>query len=276
MGIVVRPRPWLNKPPVGTQINWGHPLSRGIVGCWLFNEGSGETAHDIAAARNHGILTNTVQSVWTRREQRGSVIDFDGTDDRVEIAEDAALKPAKISVAMWFKPDTTTRFNSALMKTTVSSWSDGYGIAFDPAGTLIFFINSYNTNFVSVALTASVWYFMVGTYDLSNIRIYINGIEVASTAFTTAINHSTTPLQIAKGRHTDDTRYRWDGPIENTIMYDRALSPEEVLWLFRAPYSFLIPQSPRINKFGEAAAAAAFPVVQRHLGRVDPYGILVR
>ena len=29
-------------PPLGSQINWGHPLSKGLVGCWLMNEGRGK------------------------------------------------------------------------------------------------------------------------------------------------------------------------------------------------------------------------------------------
>lgn len=29
------------KPPCGTQIDWADPLSQGLVGCWLFNEGAG-------------------------------------------------------------------------------------------------------------------------------------------------------------------------------------------------------------------------------------------
>ena len=30
------------KLPLCSQINWGHPLSQGLVGCWLMNEGGGK------------------------------------------------------------------------------------------------------------------------------------------------------------------------------------------------------------------------------------------
>ena len=35
------------KPPVGSVINWGHPLSRGLQGCWLFNETNGKAVRDL-------------------------------------------------------------------------------------------------------------------------------------------------------------------------------------------------------------------------------------
>ena len=28
-----------HKPPLGTSLNWGHPLTRGMVGCWHFRHG---------------------------------------------------------------------------------------------------------------------------------------------------------------------------------------------------------------------------------------------
>lgn len=34
-------QPWgMQKPVPGSQIDWGHPLARGLVGCWLFNDNS--------------------------------------------------------------------------------------------------------------------------------------------------------------------------------------------------------------------------------------------
>jgi len=38
------------KPPMGTQIDWTDPLSQGLVGCWLFNEGGGSEAFDLCGS----------------------------------------------------------------------------------------------------------------------------------------------------------------------------------------------------------------------------------
>ena len=48
---------WISKPPPGSMIDWGHPLSRDQVDWWMFNEGAGSKISDIISGR-HGTLTN--------------------------------------------------------------------------------------------------------------------------------------------------------------------------------------------------------------------------
>src|SRR4030042_101428 len=52
---------WTNKPPLGSQINWGHPLSRGLVGCWLMNEGGGLP---FSQSRKQASLKNAYFPIW--------------------------------------------------------------------------------------------------------------------------------------------------------------------------------------------------------------------
>ena len=39
------------KPPLGSIIDWSHPLARGLVGCWLLNEGGGDAIYDMVENR---------------------------------------------------------------------------------------------------------------------------------------------------------------------------------------------------------------------------------
>lgn len=55
MAILAHPRKWSFKPPVGTQINWGHPLANKLAVCFLLNEGGGLYLQDIASG---GVATN--------------------------------------------------------------------------------------------------------------------------------------------------------------------------------------------------------------------------
>src|SRR3990167_7234439 len=42
MAMLIRPRSWgTTKPVVGAQIDWSHPLARGLAICVLLNEGGG-------------------------------------------------------------------------------------------------------------------------------------------------------------------------------------------------------------------------------------------
>jgi len=44
------------KPMYGVLLNPYHPLARGLVGCWLFNEGGGNSVFDLSGYGNHGML----------------------------------------------------------------------------------------------------------------------------------------------------------------------------------------------------------------------------
>jgi hypothetical protein len=59
----------MTKPPLGAKINFAHPLAKGIVGCWLLNEGMGDKVYDLSGNGNTGTLANfshpaTVTSGW--------------------------------------------------------------------------------------------------------------------------------------------------------------------------------------------------------------------
>jgi len=57
------PRSAQLKPPVGTEIDWSHPLSQGLVGCWHFGD-YGIKAHDLGPYRVNGVADS--QSEFTK------------------------------------------------------------------------------------------------------------------------------------------------------------------------------------------------------------------
>lgn len=52
------------KPILGQQINWGHPLAEGLVGCWLFNEQGGTTISNLAQTGPIETVVKGASSVW--------------------------------------------------------------------------------------------------------------------------------------------------------------------------------------------------------------------
>ena len=73
-----------------------------IVGAWLFNEGSGNTAKDSSGKSNHGKLMNNPK--WVKGKF-GQALEFDGADDCVDCGNDSSLAPGSgsYSVEAWFK-----------------------------------------------------------------------------------------------------------------------------------------------------------------------------
>lgn len=59
---------WSFKPPVGTTVNWGHPLSKNLIGCWLFNEGGGSQVFDLARPGSRAVLSTPANPVWVNTQ----------------------------------------------------------------------------------------------------------------------------------------------------------------------------------------------------------------
>jgi hypothetical protein len=70
------------KPLLGMQINYGHPLAKGLVGCWIMNEDDGDKIYDLSGNNNHGTLEGNVS--WIAGKY-GSALDFNPGSDYVNL-----------------------------------------------------------------------------------------------------------------------------------------------------------------------------------------------
>lgn len=115
-------------------VDWRHPLNRGLVGWWLVvPHWSGGTVLRDLMGRHHGSLTNMAPaSDWLTSGRSGGwgALDFDGTDDRVEINSVFGLGTTDLSATMWVYLDSTSE-QGAFLKIgddTDASNVDGFAI----------------------------------------------------------------------------------------------------------------------------------------------------
>jgi hypothetical protein len=112
------------------------------------------------------------------------------------------------------------------MKSTGQNWNDGYGLAqFAGDGRMHFFVNGAAIH-VQAALTLGEWSHVVGTYDGTTIRIYVNGVLADSRAYAVALGHSSQAMNIGMGAGGGS---HWKGGIEDVAIYGSALSAAQVL-----------------------------------------------
>ncbi len=78
------------KPVRGIRLNKSHPLARGLVGYWLFNEGSGNKVFDLSGNGNTGTFVGDV--VWTPG-QSGNAIYVPGSNDYINCGNGSTLNP---------------------------------------------------------------------------------------------------------------------------------------------------------------------------------------
>ena len=111
-------------------------------------------------------------------------------------------------------------------KGIVSKWESGaYDyLLYHHSGTLISFY--IGTTGLDSNTISNGWNHIVGTYDKTNMKVYVNGNLDGTLAHTSAIPNGTTGLEI--GRYNNDSSKTYSERIDDVRIYDRALSSDEV------------------------------------------------
>jgi len=266
------------KPFCGIQLNRTHPLARGLVGCWLMNEGGGNKVFDLSGNRNTGTLTNmafppTATSGWNPGKF-GSALAFDGTNDYVDCG---AVKPTgSITIAGWFK---TTSGSEHAIISTITTANKGYALSVSPRlwlyiyGTTTCYKKSTDTT-----LNNGKWRFVAGVYDSSalTLTLYIDGIVAAGTL------SGTVPSAIGVGQNATigygaaGFNY-FNGTIDDLQIWNRALTASEIAWLYREMFPMFEPSrgreriyalGPEVWLTGSAEAQSATSAVLKQLHRL--------
>lgn len=220
------------KPPLGAKINWSHPLSRGVKGYWLMNEGSGSIVNDISGNGNYGTLTGfsspeTSLSGWNPG-QFGKTLHFDrATANFIALKYSTTLASgSEFSLSCWIK-----------LYATDTNWRPLFGLTSNLHG----FYNYSNwlywegatpsPNFLTTLFSNNKWYHIVLTRDKSNIaKVFVNGVK--------DINEPTKSNSMNLVNLGKDGSYNlyFGGIYDNAIYYNRALTNKEVMQLYIEPF----------------------------------------
>ncbi|MEY5068524.1 MAG: hypothetical protein RLZ47_386 [Bacteroidota bacterium] len=154
----------------------------------------------------------------------GKSLSFDGIGQDVIFQSKNPQKSQNITIACWFK----TGFNDLY---------DYMLRCYNPTNSVGMFTNSGNVGFVvshpatdncSGLFVPDQWNHVVGSFDGTSIRIYINGVLVATKAHPGTIFGFNDFLQLGKFNN-----YFWAGSIDDLFIYHKVLSPEEVQTLYQ-------------------------------------------
>ncbi len=227
--------PYDNKPMLGQQINWAHPLSKGLVGLWLMNEGSGGQVKDLSGNGNDGVLVGGVS--WAIGKYLG--LNFPGSDDYVNCGTGSSIDiTGNMTIVAGISPNSApVNYSQIANKEDISS--AGYSFILHSDRTIQFWIGD-DTDFQGVqdattALQDNIFYQVVGRYDGTNISVFVNGQKEGSDVAQSppATNAGTLGLGI---RHRNLDR-EFKGKIFYVYIYNRALSAStEITLLHREPF----------------------------------------
>ena len=226
------------KPGRGIQLNRAHPLARGLVGCWLFNEGTGDKVFDLSLNSNHGALQNMDPATDWIAGRDGLALDLDGVNDYINLGAINQWGSNKISAVMCFKADAAD--SMVMMRYS------GVGVLdFQPA-----WVNSFGTGIrlSIVGTTVTIPYSggeittIVSTYDgnSGDGNIYRDGIKKGSISTISTINSNTEPWLVGTDADASGggSLGNWfQGQIYYIYLYNRALTASEVRQLYINPYA---------------------------------------
>ena len=166
---------------------------------------------------------------------------FDGVSNYVEVADSSHLQPNKVSVETWVR--STSPGGLAYIVSKSLNGSYGSYALYSSSGGLQFYIASTNGSFyLSPDVGSGIWdgrfHHVVGTYDGSYVRLYVDGSEVGSgTSASGDIKYDKT---FQNGNfyigsfYSTPGGYRFNGVIDEVSVYNRPLGPAEIQTLYAA------------------------------------------
>ncbi len=220
------------KPVLGSQLNLGSHLARGLVGYWLFNEGSGNKVFDLSGNGNTGILTGTAPS-WTAGKF-GSAVLLPGTDECINCGNvSSSLCSGDFTICI------APKFNVIGQAQTLvdnrNSNNDGVNLLLFSSNSVWLQIDAVDNN-TNSTLSVNTLYHIAALRRGTNVEIYINGIsQVLSGDGPTAADGSTT-ADVIIGKRAFDATVLMNGQVDYAMLYNRALSASEIALLFRAAF----------------------------------------
>ena len=180
--------------------------------------GNGTTWFDIANSNNGNINGASFSN---------NSFSFDGVNDYINCGNKNSLSFTNLLTAqIWCSSINLSSYRSPLMKTSSTSWSNGFGF-YQVSNTFAFYINQWNGSQRAIvskgAFPLTHW---VAVYDGSNVKLYENGNLVSTgSAFSSNISNSTANLDIGRG---GGGSYYWGGNINEVSLYNIALTSDQV------------------------------------------------
>ena len=208
---------------------------------WKFDEGEGTTVADTGGGGLHGHFFDLDTDAWEDVGFLGQGVALTADNGYIEMGEQPKLRATQdITVAAWVKPGfygdyagiasyvfDTGSTESGYSLHTRSGDHFGWGVGSVDRGAILYLTSPQ-------AYDPDEWHFVAGTYDGSEVRLFVNGAMVSSGAMTGPIDWDPLPeTGFIVGSYVDNNDdIRFEGQITQVEFWDRALPAEEIRAMF--------------------------------------------
>ena len=196
----------------------------GLVAAYGFEEGGGTSVSDVSGNGHTGTISG---ASWTAQGRYGGALSFNGSNNLVTVGASPLLNlTSGMTLEAWINPTAASGTRDVLIKEGANV--DIYNLYARnwrgrPESNV--YAGGANRTAEGTTLPANTWSHLAGTYDGTTLRLYVNGVQVASAAYSGTIGTSSGPLRI--GGNSLWGEY-FQGTIDEVRIYNRALTALEI------------------------------------------------
>ena len=195
---------------------------------WRLGEASGTTAADSSGANRTGSYLNTptLGLPGALSGDTNTAAGFNGTTQYVSVPYAAALNPASFTVEAWayVTGGQGTYRSLVTSRDLVGGVASGYILYAGSNNNWQLWTGSGGFNVVAgPPVSLNTWTHLVGTYDGTTARLYVNG-TLANSAPVGYQRNTARPLRMASGNTDGAANYFLPGRVDEVAVYGSALS----------------------------------------------------
>jgi PKD repeat protein len=220
----------------------------GISDFWRLDETSGTTATDANGANNNGTYTSSPTSVapLIGGETNSFARSFNGTSQYIDLSPTPLGTPGTFSAEAWVRTSVAKSSGGYhfLVSDSSADFDNGFSLVIDSSNRPVFAVARQNilgqvTRGQAVSPTTVVpttTHHIVGTYDGSRARIFVDGVERANVSFSSDPTWSgSRDLRIGRPISSTSLAQRYlQGSIDEPALYTTALSAATILAHYQA------------------------------------------
>jgi hypothetical protein len=219
-------------------------LVKDLVGFWRLDDAPGSaTARDSSGWENNGTLVDLDPgTVWvTGGAEGGGALSVQG-NGYVNVPDSASIDSitAQVTIAAWIfltGPIASGSYATAISRQIGTGYGQHYHLSVNDQHQPIIFITTTTAGQQVIGgpptFPQQTWVHLAGTYDGSQIRLYVNGAEVATGAATGPFAAETNPVILSGNGNTDSHTISEfvPGQLDQVMLYGRALGANEIAQL---------------------------------------------
>jgi PKD repeat protein len=223
----------------------------GISDYWRLDDAA-TSAADANGANNNGTYTNgPAAASGLIAGETNNARTFDGVDDYVDLSPTPFGTPSQLSAETWVRTSATKAAggyhflvtdSSAEISGTSLSLDNGFALAIDASNRAVFsvarnvvFTTQRATATSSVTLAPNTIHHVVGTYDGTTARIYVDGVQVGTATLSGGLTWSgSRDLRLGRPVESSASQFYLQGTLDETAIYTQALPAASVLAHYNA------------------------------------------